>query len=88
MQPRQQSGALGVVMIIATGLVLSGWSMRSAMNSPSVVAAPPAAPLISQLERISDEGAISREDYFSPETGWDLEGLRSDIQIHMGDIEM
>ena len=34
-----------------TGLVLSGWSMRSAMNSPSVVAAPPAAPLISQLER-------------------------------------
>ena len=36
-----------------------------------------------QLQRITNDASVSREDYHSNETGWDLEGLRSDLQIYM-----
>ena len=40
--------------------------------------------LFSQLERIcSDEGIVSKDDYFSEADGWDMEGLRSDLRLYM-----
>jgi len=38
--------------------------------------------LFSQLERIAEEGVVAKEDYYSPEDGWDLEGLRSDLALY------
>ena len=43
--------------------------------------------LFSQLERISEIGVVSREDYYTDEAGWDLEGLRSDLRIHMNEMQ-
>ena len=40
--------------------------------------------LFSQLERISGESKVAKEDYFDAASGWDISGLREDIQIHMG----
>ena len=39
--------------------------------------------LFSQLERISGEGKVAKEDYYDAASGWDISGLREDIQIHM-----
>ena len=43
--------------------------------------------LYSQLERISEEGLVSRDQYFHGSDGWDLQGLRSDLQIAMEDAQ-
>ena len=39
--------------------------------------------LFSQLERIAGAAQVSAEDYRDDEGGWDVDGLRSDLQIHM-----
>ena len=41
--------------------------------------------LFSQLERMTE---VTKEDYYDASEGWDLDGLRSDLQIHIGDVEM
>jgi len=40
--------------------------------------------LFSQLSRICPEGAVSKEDYYAEKDGWDLAGLRSDLELYMG----
>ena len=40
--------------------------------------------LFSQLTRICNAGTVAKEDYHSEEDGWDLAGLRSDLQLYMG----
>ena len=41
-------------------------------------------PITSPVERISGESKVAKEDYFAAASGWDISGLREDIQIHMG----
>ena len=38
--------------------------------------------LFSQLERICADGTIAKDDYHDDESGWDLEGLRSDLALY------
>ena len=52
--------------------------------SPAAVAEPEeGARLFAQLMGVAAGAAVSREDYYSADDGWDLSGLRSDLEIFL-----
>ena len=51
--------------------------IRRPQSTPGVAA----ALLVCQLLAVARGASVSRDDYFSAEDGWDLMGLKSDLEI-------